>query len=64
MAEDLRVRVVEELEGCDFARFSASAGSPDEMQRCLKRVQAMVQRLERFRPEGGRGGDAALELGS
>jgi hypothetical protein len=53
MGADLRDRLVEELEGCDFARFSAEAGSADEMDRCLQRVRAMVQRVERFVPDGG-----------
>ncbi len=52
MSADLRKRLVEELEGCDFARFSAEAGSDSEMERCLQRVRAMVQRIERFSPGG------------
>ena len=52
MGADLRKRLVEELEGCDFARFSAEAGSDTEMERCLQRVRAMVQRIERFSPGG------------
>lgn len=52
MGADLRKRLVEELEGCDFARFSAEAGSDSEMERCLQRVRAMVQRIERFSPGG------------
>lgn len=50
MSADLRQRIVEELEGCDFARFSAEAGSEDELERCLQRVRAMVQRIDRFVP--------------
>ncbi|MCA9575063.1 MAG: BatD family protein [Polyangiales bacterium] len=50
MSAELRERLVEELEACDFARFSAEAGSDEELERCLSRVRAMVQRLERFTP--------------
>ena len=47
MAPDLAERVAAELEGFDFARFSASASSPEEMLRCADRVAALLERLER-----------------
>jgi hypothetical protein len=45
--EDLVQRVINELEGADFARFAASGVSEDEMQRCLDRTDAIVARLRR-----------------
>ncbi|MFW6067133.1 MAG: BatD family protein [Myxococcota bacterium] len=47
---DLTRRLVDELEGCDFARFSATGVSADEMERTLERVAALLQRLERTQP--------------
>jgi hypothetical protein len=52
MDSDLANRVVEELDGCDYARFSASGVTRDEMDRCLGRVDAMLDRIQRFRPSG------------
>jgi hypothetical protein len=50
MEEDLARRVVEELEGCDYARFSAAGVARAEMESCTDRVQALVERLDRFTP--------------
>lgn len=50
MDDDLARRIVDELEGCDFARFSASGVDPEEMSDCLSRVRALVERLARFEP--------------
>jgi hypothetical protein len=50
MEEDLARRVVEELEGCDYARFSAAGVARAEMESCTDRVQAIVERLDRFAP--------------
>lgn len=50
MQEELVTRVVEELEGGDFARFSASASSPEEMTHCRQRVEALFERIDRFVP--------------
>lgn len=43
-------RVVDELEGCDFARFAAAGARPEEMQSCLTRSKAILDELERFTP--------------
>ena len=48
--DDLTERVVDELEGCDFARFSAHGVSQEEMGRCLDRARALLTRLDRFSP--------------
>lgn len=50
MPEDLAGRIIEELESCDFARFSAAGASADEMERCRQRVEALLDRLQSFRP--------------
>ena len=44
---DLINRIVNELEGADFARFAASGADKDEMDRCLQRTSAIVERIER-----------------
>jgi len=46
---DLVQRVINELEGADFARFAASGVSKDEMQRCLQRTAAIIERIQRSR---------------
>lgn len=51
MATDLVAQVVDEVEGAEFARFSASGHAPDEMQRTLDRANALLKRLDRFDPE-------------
>lgn len=45
--DDLVERVINELEGADFARFAASGVDKDEMERCLKRTAAIIDRIER-----------------
>lgn len=47
MPIDLVERVVEELEGADFARFSASGAANEEISHCLERAQALMERIER-----------------
>ena len=47
--DDLVGRVINELEGADFARFSASGVSADEMERCLDRTVTIIERLGRRR---------------
>lgn len=42
--------VVQELEGFDFARFSAVGVSPDEMASCLVRIRSLVQALHKVAP--------------
>jgi len=42
---ELADRIVDELDGADFARFSASGSSKDEMARALERTQALLQRI-------------------
>ncbi|MFO0692603.1 MAG: BatD family protein [Polyangiales bacterium] len=50
MDPDLAGRLVDELDGTDFARFSSVGGSTEEMSRCLERTEALVERLDRFTP--------------
>ncbi|MBC7170776.1 MAG: protein BatD, partial [Polyangiaceae bacterium] len=50
MPDDLGARIIEELESCDFARFSAAGASTDEMERCRQRVEALFDRLQSLRP--------------
>ncbi|MFZ1866700.1 MAG: BatD family protein [Polyangiales bacterium] len=45
--EDLVQRVINELEGADFARFAASGVRKDEMERCLGRTEAIIARVQR-----------------
>ncbi len=52
--EDLGGRIIEELEGCDFARFSAAGASAGEMERCRQRVEALLDRLQSFRPDAAK----------
>jgi len=47
--DDLVQRVINELEGADFARFAASGVSQDEMERCRQRTAAIVERIQRSR---------------
>ena len=51
LEEDLVGRIINELEGADFARFAASGVSPDEMRQCLARTSALVERI--YRVSGG-----------
>jgi len=44
--EDLERRVINELEGADFARFAASGVSQEEMDRCLQRTTAIIERIQ------------------
>jgi hypothetical protein len=50
MVEGLADRVVDELEGCDFARFSAAGVRTEEMQSCLERTRGLLGELDRFVP--------------
>lgn len=50
MDEDLSSRVVDELEGCDFARFSAVGVEGDEMSGCLERARKLLVEIDRFEP--------------
>jgi len=43
--EELAEGVVQELEGCDFARFARSAGAPGERRHSLERMEALIDRL-------------------
>jgi hypothetical protein len=50
MDEDLSRRVVDELEGTEFAQYSAEGASTDEMVGCSQRVGALLERMDRFSP--------------
>lgn len=45
--DDLTSRIIDELEGCDFARFSSAGTTAPEMTQCLGRTQALVERIDR-----------------
>lgn len=45
--DDLVERVINELEGADFARFAASGVRQEEMERCLDRTEAIIARIQR-----------------
>jgi hypothetical protein len=47
--DDLIQRVINELEGADFARFAASGVNKEEMERCLERSAAIIERMQRSR---------------
>jgi hypothetical protein len=48
MQQDLVARVVDELEGLEFASFSAAGTTSDEMERCAERIHALLDRIDRF----------------
>lgn len=50
--EDLTKRIVDELEGFDFARFAASASDLQELSHCSDRVDALLTRIARVEPLG------------
>ena len=50
MDDDLTRRVVDELEGTEFAQYSAEGASSGEMQGCSRRVGALLERMDRFSP--------------
>jgi hypothetical protein len=50
MAEELSERVVDEIEGSEFARFSAAGASPQEIAKCADRVGMLIDQVERFAP--------------
>ena len=52
MEEELVRRIIDELDGCDFARFSSAGGTADEMRQALARGAALVSRVSRFRRGG------------
>jgi hypothetical protein len=52
MSEELAGQTVEELQGCDLARFSSSGSSPAEMKRCVERNRELFGRLSAFSPVG------------
>ncbi len=45
---DLVHRIINELEGADFARFAASGVSSSEMEQCYQRTTALVERIQRL----------------
>ena len=45
--DDLVGRVINELEGADFARFAASGVDVSEMEQCLRRTNTIVERIRR-----------------
>ncbi len=50
MDDALASKIVDELEGCDFARFSAVGVSASEMESCLGRARGLLEGLDRFHP--------------
>lgn len=53
MDRDLAERLTSEMEGCEFAQFSATGGKSDEMRHCVGRINALFERLQAFTPRGG-----------
>lgn len=51
MGEEVVRKLIEELEACDFARFSSAGASRDEMDRTLRRARELLSELDRFRPQ-------------
>lgn len=45
--DDLVQRVINELEGADFARFAAWGVNKEEMERCFERSAAIIERIQR-----------------
>lgn len=45
--EELVNEVIEELDACDLARFTPSAASAEEMQRVIKKVSKLIDKLSR-----------------
>jgi hypothetical protein len=45
--DDLVQRVINELEGADFARFAAWGVNREEMERCFERSAAIIERIQR-----------------
>ena len=50
MSEEFVRKLIEELEACDFARFSSAGASRDEMDRTLGRARGLLGELDAFRP--------------
>lgn len=50
--DDLADRVIDELDAADFARFSASGASTEELRRTLERADALVTRIGARKPGG------------
>ena len=63
MSPELIARVLDELEGCDFARFSAAGSSTDELHAAAGRVRTLVDRVRRWSatPHPHPPDDAALD---
>lgn len=51
MSEEFVRKLIEELEACDFARFSSAGASRDEMDRTLGRARGLLSEIDRFRPQ-------------
>jgi oxygen tolerance protein BatD len=45
---DLATAIVEEMDGCDFARFAPPAARMGEMQACLDRLPGLLDRISRI----------------
>ncbi len=54
MTPDLVRRILEELEICDFARFSSAGGSSSEMTQSLTRTRALLADIDAFQPREAR----------
>lgn len=51
MDDDLERQILEELEACDFARFSSAGSSQDEMKACLGRARTLLKQIDQFEME-------------
>ena len=55
MSAELAKSLVDELESCEYARFSTSGGAGGEMEACLGRARQLLGELERFAPSEDEG---------
>lgn len=50
LSDDATRRLLDELDNCDFARFSSAGADPSEMRECLARTRALLAELDAFKP--------------
>ncbi len=50
--DELAAQVLQELDNCDFARFTPSASDPGEMERTLGRAKKLLDTIIRVKTNG------------
>jgi len=53
--DELIQRISDELDNCDFARFTPAASAPEEMRAALERTEALVEDIDRARSDSAQG---------